>query len=175
MERNSPFLAFAFVALMLSACGATVHNTVAVRPDQIGAIEEISVEPVEVDSDKQTPEARYFNLQSRAIYMQWRAIAQDGLRLLLANKRIPISNNAPLTIACRVYVMPPSPGLSYFIGPEARGGIMEVLIELRDRNGNVRYATDSKAGLAGGIFGGDMSKIGREVIESAIRDFGSRL
>lgn len=167
MTKYVTFLVTVGVGLMLSGCGG-IHNMVTKQPDGIGMIKAVAIAPVEVISKEQNADALSLNAQ-------WKKMAEDELQSLLVSKNITVSNNTQATIVCRINAVYGNRALRYWVGFGAGSGSLQVNIELKDNNGNVRYATVSKAKLAVGAFGGDMSKVAREAIQTAVKDFGSRL
>ena len=168
MRKYFPVFASMLVGLTLSACGG-VHNVVTKQPSGIDSIKLVTVAPVEVTSKEQNTDALSLNAQ-------WKRMAEDELQSLLTSKKIATSsNNSQATVVCRINVVYGNRALRYWVGFGAGSGSLTVTIELKDKSGNVQYATDSKADLAVGAFGGDISDVARKAIQTAVKEFGSRL
>lgn len=166
MTKYLTFFLTVWVGLMLSACGG-VHNTVTKLPEGFEVVKVATIAPIEVISKEQNPDALALNAQ-------WKKMAGEELQSLLANKKIATAKNAQAIIVCRINAVYGNRALRW-VAFGAGAGSVEVKIELQDKDGNVRYATASKADLSMGVFGGDMSKVAREAIQTAVKEFGSRL
>ena len=102
-------------------------------------------------------------------------MAIEELQSFFANKKIAVASDAPATVLCRIEVTYGNRALRYFVGFGAGAGHIQVTVELQDKTGRILYATDSKADLAVGVFGGDMAQVVRNTIQAAVKEFGSRL
>ena len=159
--------AISIVTLALSACGVP-HHTVVTQPNNLVMFKQVTLLPVEVSSGEQSPDAL-------AVNEKWKKWAMDELQSLMATKNIEVSSNSQATVACRIEIVYGNRALRYFIGFGAGAGHIQVDITLKDSNGIVRYATNSKADLAVGVVGGDMSQVVQDTIETAVKEFGSKL
>jgi hypothetical protein len=167
MNRFLRVITITVLAFALYACGA-VHNSVTTQPQNIPALEQVNVLPVEVSSKEQNPDALSLN-------DQWEKMATDELRSLLDSKKITEAANSDTTVGCRIDVVYGNRALRYFVGFGAGSGHMSVTIELKDKQGTVLYAINSEADLAMGAGGGDMSAVASKTIKEAVKEFGSRL
>lgn len=167
MKKYLSVLAFTWVGLTLSACGG-VHSVVSKQPSGIDGIRAVTIAPVEVVSKEQNADALSLNAQ-------WKKMAEDELQSLFASKKISISPNSQGTVVCRINVVYGNRALRYWVGFGAGSGSLTVTLELKDKTGNVQYATESKADLAVGAFGGDMSNVAGKAIQTAVKEFGSKL
>jgi Domain of unknown function (DUF4410) len=156
-----------FVALTLSACGG-IHSVVTKQPSGITGIKAVTVAPVEVASHEQ-------NVDAVALNAQLKKVAEDELRSHLASKNIAVSATSQATVVGRINVVYGNRALRYWVGFGAGAGSLTITIELKDRSGNVQYATETKSDLAVGMFGGDMSAVARSAIQAAVKEFGSKL
>jgi hypothetical protein len=129
-------------AFALYACGG-VHHRIATQPQNIPALKQVKLLPVEVSSKEQNSDALSLN-------DQWKKIATDELQTLLDAKNIMATNNSDTTVGCRIDVVYGSRALRYFVGFGAGAGHMRVTIELKDKHGTVLYAMNSEADLAMG-------------------------
>lgn len=166
MKRYLSILAVAGVGLALSACGG-VHSVVSRQPTGIDGIRAVAIAPVEVVSKEQ-------NANALALNAQWKKSCEEELQSLFAGKKISVSSDSPATVACRINVVYGNKALRYWVGFGAGSGGLTVTIELKDRGGNVQYATESRADLAVGAFGGNMSEVARKAIQTAVKEFGSK-
>jgi hypothetical protein len=157
------------VAVLLSACGTT-HSTIVKQPESLATvkIQETSLGPIQVNSTEQDPD-------SLALNERWSKLMMEELQSLLANKKISENANANTAICCRINITYGSQALRYWVGFGAGAGSIDVTLELRDASGNSRYATNSRADLKIGAFGGDMPGVIRDSIQKAVSEFGSRL
>ena len=167
MKEYLSVLAFILFGLVLSACGG-VHSVVLKQPSGIDGIKAVTLIPVEVTSKEQNADAQSLNAQ-------WKKMAEEELQSLFASKKISTSSNSQATVVCRINVVYGNRALRYWVGFGAGSGSLTVVIELKDKNGNVQYATESKADLAVGALGGDMSDVARKAIQTAVKEFGSKL
>jgi hypothetical protein len=167
MKRYLSVLAFIWVGLALSACGG-VHSVVTKPPSGIDGIKAVTLARVEVTSHEQHDDAISLNLQ-------WEKLARDELQSLFASKKISTSPDSPAIVMCRIHVIYGSRAARYWAGFGAGKGTITVTVELKDKSGNVQYATESKAELSVGAFGGDMADVARNTIQAAVKEFGSRL
>jgi hypothetical protein len=165
--RMFPMFTVAVFALALSACGA-VHNRVLTPPDNLVALKQVTLLPVEVVSKEQNPDALSLNAQ-------WQTMATAELQSLLASKNIAASSDSQAAVGCRIEVTYGNRALRYFVGFGAGAGHMRVTVELKDSTGTVRYAAKSEADLAIGLFGGSMSNVARKTIQEAIKEFAAHL
>jgi len=138
------------------------------QPDNVAVFKQVTLLPVEVSSTEQDPDALDLN-------EQWKKLATDELQSLLASKNIEVSSHGPATVGCRIEIVYGNGALRYFIGFGAGAGHIQVRVELKDSDGTVRYATASKADLAMGLGGGDMSHVAQNAIQKAVKEFGNRL
>jgi hypothetical protein len=138
------------------------------QPNGIDGIRAVTIAPVEVVSKEQ-------NVDALSLNTQWKKMAEDELQTLFASKKISTSPNSQSTVVCRINVVYGNRALRYWVGFGAGSGSLTVTLELKDKNGNVQYATESKADLAVGAFGGDMSDVARKAIQTAVKEFGSKL
>jgi len=167
MTRFVRVITISVFAFALFGCGGIRHS-VTTSPQNISALKQVTLLPVDVSSKEQTPDALSLN-------DQWKSVATVELQTLLNTKKITATSNSDTTLGCRIDVVYGNRALRYFVGLGAGSGHMRVAIELKDKNGTVLYATDSKSTLAGGFFGGDMSRVARKTIVEAVRKFGVRL
>ena len=167
MKKYFLSLAFILVGHTLSACGG-VHNVVTKQPSGIDRIMAATIAPVEVVSKEQNADALSLNAQ-------WKKMAEDELQSLFVSKKIAFSPESQATVVCRISVVYGNRALRYWVGFGAGSGSITVALELKDKNGDVQYATESKAHLAVGSFGGDMSDVARKAIQTAVNEFGSKL
>jgi len=151
----------------LYACG-TVHHRVAAPPQNVSAVKQVKLLPVEVSSKENNPDALALN-------EQWKKIASNELQALLDVKKITVTDSGEATVGCFIDVVYGSRAMRYLVGFGAGAGHMNVALELKDKQGAVLYATDSKADLGAGAFGGDMSEVARNTIEEAVKKFGAGL
>lgn len=165
--RMFAMFAVAVFALALSACGA-VHNRVITPPDNLAVLKQVTLLPVEVMSKEQNPDALSLNAQ-------WKTMAADELQSLLVSKNLAVSSNGQATVGCRIEVTYGNRAVRYFVGFGAGAGHMRVTIELKDSMGTVRYAANSEADLAVGLFGGDMAQVARKTIQAAVKEFAAQL
>ncbi len=160
-------VAISTAALMLSACGR-VHSRVTTQPDELVIIKQVSSVSVKVTSEEQDQDLLELN-------EQWKNMATDELRSMLSAKRIASSDDGDVIVECLIEVVYGSRALRYFVGFGAGTGHFRVAIELKDREGKVRYSTLSEADLSVGAFGGSMDKVAKKSIKAAVKEFGSRL
>lgn len=163
------FLSVLALAVGLSACGRT-HTKIVQQPENISPVnlQEVTLAPVQVTSKEDDTESRSMN-------EQWAKMAKDKLESLLVNKKIAEKSGANATIVCRIDLTYGSRALRYWVGMGAGTGRVDITIELRNTTGEVRYATNSRANLGIGVFGGDMSQVIENAIQKAVTDFGARL
>ncbi len=167
MRKYLSVIALLWAGLTLSACGG-VHSVVSTPPSGIDGIRMVTIAPVEVESKEQ-------NANALALNAKWKDMARYELRSMLADKQISTSPDSQETVVCHIRVVYGNRALRYWVGFGAGSGSLTVTIELKDQNGNVQYATQSKADLAMGAYGGDMSNVARKTIRTAVREFGSKL
>ncbi len=118
--------------------------------------------------------SREKNENALSLNKQWEDMARGELQILPANKRISDKPDATANISCRVDIVYGSRAARYFVGFGAGSGSVAVAIEMRDCGG-VRYATNSKAHLGGGVFGADMAHVIRSPIRQSVAEFGACL
>lgn len=166
MNKLLRVITITVVAFSLYACGG-VHHRPAIQPQNIPALNQVELQ-VEVSSKEQNSEALSLN-------DEWKEIAINELQTMLDLKKITVTSNSDTTIDCRIDVVYGSRALRYWIGFGAGAGHLYVTIELKDKQGNVLYSTNTEADLAMGVFGGSMSKVAHKTIVEAVNNFGSRL
>jgi hypothetical protein len=167
MRMQWRWIGMIVAAMTLCACGG-VHHRVTPKAQDLPALKQIVVLPVEVNSKEQTPEAQALN-------EQWKKIAADELRTLLDARGIAAAAGGDFTVGCFVNVVYGNRALRYMVGFGAGAGHMSVAIELKNRQGTVLFATTSEADLAAGAFGGDMAGVARSTILEAVKKFGEGL
>lgn len=167
MERFIQGIAVMVLFFGLSACGK-VHHQIATQPIDSYSVQQVAVTTVEVSSKEQNQDALSLN-------DQWKEVATEELQSMLDTKNIVTTDNSDTIVGCRIYVVYGNRALRYFVGFGAGAGHMDISIELKDRQGTILYATQSKADLAMGGFGGDMAQVARKTIIEAVKEFGARL
>lgn len=162
------FLMVLILGVLMAGCGK-IHNTLMVKPDSEVVVKEVTLLPVDLStSDEQAP--ALLELQN-----ELKKQAEDELQALLTSKNIAVSNKQNLTVGCHIEMAYGNRALRYFVGFGAGSGGVRVTIELKDEGGVIRYATDTKADLSVGAFGGNMKEVARKAIHAAVKEFGSRL
>ena len=167
MNKLLQVITITVFAFALSACGGAQHKIVT-QPQNIPTLTQVKLLPVEVSSKEQNPEVLSRNEDLKKI-------ATDELETLLISKNIETIQACDTKVSCNIDVVYGNRALRYFVGFGAGVGHIRVIMELKDENGTVLYATNSKADLAMGGFGGDMVKVARKTIVEAIEEFGEQL
>lgn len=167
MKKFVRVITIILLTFALYACGGVQHKIVA-PPQNISELKQVKLLPVEVSSKEK-------NSNALALNDQLVKIATDELQSLLKTKDIMVMNNSDTTMSCRIDVVYGNQALRYFVGFGAGSGHMSVTLQLKDKHGNLLYATNSKADLAMGGFGGSMSKVARKTIVEAVKKFGAPL
>lgn len=156
------------IAMALSGCGA-VHNSVVTPPtSELVGFKRLTLVPVEVSSTETNEDATALN-------DKWRKMAAEKLTASLDKRGIALGGESQGVVECKIDVRYGSRALRYFVGFGAGKGSIRVVISLRDPNGGQRYSVQAKADLAVGAFGGSMSSVASDTIDSAVADFVSRL
>jgi len=157
----------ALFALAVSGCGG-VDSMVVVPPDHLATFDRIRLlEPVVTSREQESEDI--------AMNVKLQKQAADELRSMLADKKIAPSPDAPMTLECRIEVVYGSRALRYWSDGGAGTGYIRTLIQLKEADGTVRYATKSEAKLAVGVLGGSMEKVAGNTIQESVEDFGLRL
>lgn len=167
MKNRLCLVAMLVFTALLSACGG-VHSTIDTPRDSSVVVKEVTLLPVRVDSKEQ-------NADALALNEQWKTMAAEELQTMMASKSIARSNDSEATVACHIDVEYGNRALRYLVGFGAGAGHMKVSIELKDKSGKVLYASNSKADLAMGMFGGDMKQVANDAITAAVKQFGAQL
>lgn len=167
MIKRSAILVLSAVGIFLSGCGVS-HMRIVKQSASMAKPQEVSLVRVEVVSDRQ-------GVDKEDLSTAWEKLAVDELQSLLAQKLVKVRAGAHPTIVCRINVKFGNKALRYWVGFGAGTGSVDVVVEMKDANGQVIYATAAKANLSIGAFGGSMTAVVDGAIKSAVADFGSRL
>lgn len=167
MGSSARLFGVIMIAAMISACGG-IHSQVVTKPENVAVFKQLTVLPVQVTSKEQ-------NADALALNEEWKRFTEGELQSLLTRKNISASSNGDADVACNIDIKYGNRALRYFVGFGAGAGQIAILIELKDKTGNVRYRTRTDSDLAMGGFGGDMSQVVRNAIRAAAKEFVSRL
>ena len=167
MNGSRTILVMAAVVAAMSACGR-VESTVVTPAASLPAPKQIAIQPVQVASAEQNPDALALN-------EQWKQLAMTEIQSLMARKGIATPPDAPVRLSCNVQITYGNRALRYLVGFGAGTGSIQIDLKLLDQTGVERYATKSEADLAIGGFGGDMSAVVRDAIRKAVEEFGTKL
>jgi hypothetical protein len=154
-------------ALFFSGCGAS-HMMLVKQPDHLTMPQSVSVAKVEFTAE----DADQDDLPNNE---KIKKAAADEILALLAQKKIAVAADAHPTIACRIKMTYGSRALRYWVGFGAGKGSIDVDLEMKDEKGTILYATNAKADLAIGAFGGDMTDVAVKAVKDAVADFGTRI
>ena len=155
------------VALTVSACGG-IQSVITKQPSGLTGIKAVQIASIAVESREQ-------NADALALNAQWKKMAEDELRSQLNAKNIDTPAAGQATVVCRINVVYGNRALRYWVGFGAGAGSLTMVIELKDKAGNVQYATETKSDLAVGAFGGDMATVARSAIQAGVKEFASKL
>lgn len=167
MLKKSRYAILLIALLILTGCG-NVHNAVKPNTNVAGQYQQATIQPIIVSSTDKKAEVL-------ALHEEWKKLAEDKLRQLLAQKKITETDNAKASIVCHIEAEYGNRALRYFVGFGAGAGHVTVTIEMKDPDGKVLYSGSSKADLAIGVFGGDMKATAKKAIEAAVTEFGAHI